>query len=127
MAARSLVWRLHADHPLRVPVFRHFDVMLWHQIVPGLDPSARIAAFAKVALGAMAGEINLAVPLAMPRTIRAKRIQIAAPGLHRDAIKGMGVIRAGAQDDAFFMRHGAKPRGRAGPWQWELQTRPLCV
>ena len=61
---------------------------------------------ADVALGAQAGEVNLPVPLAMPGAKRAARIKQARARAGGNAVQRMGVMRAGAGDDALFMSHG---------------------
>ena len=92
---------------------RHCDVIRWHQIIARLNPPPPIALGATHANRALAHQINLAVPLAIARTDRAKRIKIARARNGRDAVKRMAIMRAGAVDDALNVGHGAK-LGRLG-------------
>ena len=87
---------------------RHGDVIRWHQIIARLNPAAPIALGATHANRALAHQINLAVPLAIARTDRAKHIKIASARNGRDAVKRMGIVRAGAVGDALNVGHGAK-------------------
>ena len=86
---------------------RHSDVMRWHKIIPSLNPPPPITFGAAQANGALAHQINLAIPLAMARTNRAKHIKIADARQNRDAMKRMRIVRPGAMDEALSVGHRA--------------------
>lgn len=88
---------------------RHDDIMCADHIVTGFNPAAPIAAFANMAFGPVADQINLPVPLAMPFAVRTDHIKIAHARQNGNAIQGMRVLRAGTGDDALFMRHLGDP------------------
>jgi hypothetical protein len=74
-----------------------------NQILPRLNPAAPIALVADMAFAALAHQIDLDVPLTVPGTKRAAHIQIACPGLERDTVQGMSLIRPGAGNNALNM------------------------
>ncbi len=71
-----------------------------HHIIACFYPAAPVAAFAAVAFAPVTDQAYLAVPLAMPCTVRAHHIQVPPPRLHGDSVKRMKVLRTGAMDDA---------------------------
>lgn len=75
------------------------DVVRRYQIVAGLDPPTPVTLIAAVAFGAVADEVELYIPLPAPLTMRTKHIQLTAPHEHRDMVKCMGTIGAGAMGD----------------------------
>lgn len=76
-----------------------------HHVVPRLDPPAPVALVAQTALGAMADQIDLAIPLAVTGANRTNRIEIPRARLDGDAVERVGVLRGGAGDDAGFVGH----------------------
>jgi hypothetical protein len=72
-------------------------------IIPSLDPPSPITFAADMALGTLADQIDLTIPLPMPCTRRALKIEIATPRLKRDAVQGMGLMRPGTLHNALFM------------------------
>jgi hypothetical protein len=56
-----------------------------------------------VTLGTLAHQIYFLIPLTVAHTDRAKRIKVAQTLLNRDTVKGMGIERPRANDNALFM------------------------
>ena len=97
--------RLQPRHPHRIAIFRQLDVVRRHHVVPGLDPPAPVAFGAQAALGALADQIVLAIPLAVPGADRTDRIEIARPRLDGDTVEGVGFLWGGAGNNVGFVGH----------------------
>jgi hypothetical protein len=99
----AIIGRVKPRHPYRITLGRHGNVMRRHEIIARFNPAAPVTLITDCAFGTMAHKVNLAIPLAIARTDRATHIKIAVARLARDAINGVGILRPGANDNAFFV------------------------
>ena len=103
--------RFERDNPLRITVRRHDDVGMPDRVIASFDPPSPVAIIAAGAFAPKAHQIDLGVPLAVPLTDRAFRIEGAVPRLKRDDVEGVRAVRPITLNDV------ASVGDRSSPWR----------
>jgi hypothetical protein len=73
------------------------------QIISRLDPAAPVTRVTDMAFGAVADQINLAIPLPVSTARHAHGVKITPTWLERNTVKRMRVLWPRALNNAFFV------------------------